>query len=536
MQSIPALSLVRNGDVEKPPVTPPEAELVVRKRLEVIVAGVYSAGNDDALSFMAFERKLREQLFALGCALVVLFLVVAEQRIAASIPARLKLGTRVFRRSPAQTRSVNTMFGVVRYTRLYMREAVVGAKKKRRGFHPVDAALGLGHDRMSMHVLALAARMATKLSFAEAKNTTGLAIPVAPSTEVIEQTVLGLGRHSQAWFEQRPRPEGDGDVLIIQIDSKGAPTATASELERRRGERRKRPDNASPRHRSRERRKRWPKKARRKKGDKSKNAKMATMFVMFTLKREGGKLLGPINRVVYASFATKAHVFAVARREANKRGFEPGSGKTIQLLTDGELCFATNAKKYFPEAIHTVDVVHIIEKLWAAGACIHREGSAAQKSWVELQKERLYDGRLHLVIDALRGQKSALAKSGHSTKWKLAQLARIQSYIEKRVAHANYKSLLAADLEIATGMVEGAIKHVIGKRCDHGGMRWIKERVEALLQLRCIEINGDWDAFIARVHDENWRAAREIGERRRLQANEPAALPKFTSSTKTCAA
>ena len=42
---------------------------------------------------------------------------------------------------------------------------------------------------------------------------------------------------------------------------------------------------------------------------------------------------------------------------------------------------------------------------------------------------------------------------------------------------------------------------MIAKRCDHGGMRWIKERAEALLKLRCIDINGEWDAFIDAVHD-----------------------------------
>lgn len=30
------------------------------------------------------------------------------------------------------------------------------------------------------------------------------------------------------------------------------------------------------------------------------------------------------------------------------------------------------------------------------------------------------------------------------------------------------------DLELASGMVEGAIKHVIGQRFDNGGMRWIR--------------------------------------------------------------
>ena len=89
----------------------------------------------------------------------------------------------------------------------------------------------------------------------------------------------------------------------------------------------------------------------------------------------------------------------------------------------------------------------------------------------------------------------------------------------------NYHELLAQDLEVGSGAVEGAIKNVIGKRCDHGGMRWIKERVEALLQLRCIEINGHWDPFVAMVNDRLRSDGLATGERPRLQSDSPAPLP-----------
>jgi hypothetical protein len=89
----------------------------------------------------------------------------------------------------------------------------------------------------------------------------------------------------------------------------------------------------------------------------------------------------------------------------------------------------------------------------------------------------------------------------------------------------NYDELVARDLEIGTGPVEGAIKHIMHRRMDHGGMRWIKERAEAFLQLRCIEVNGDWEAFVARVHDSVRAAMLEGGERVRLQQRHPAPLP-----------
>lgn len=65
----------------------------------------------------------------------------------------------------------------------------------------------------------------------------------------------------------------------------------------------------------------------------------------------------------------------------------------------------------------------------------------------------------------------------------------------------NYDELIDQDLEIGSGAVEGAVKHIVAKRCDQGGMRWIAERAEAVIQLRCIEVNGDWERFIELVHD-----------------------------------
>ena len=73
----------------------------------------------------------------------------------------------------------------------------------------------------------------------------------------------------------------------------------------------------------------------------------------------------------------------------------------------------------------------------------------------------------------------------------------------------NYQTLRKLDLEISSGAVEGAVNYVIAKRFDCGGMRWVKERAEALLHLRCIEINGDWEKFIDFVHDKTSRHCQE---------------------------
>ena len=177
--------------------------------------------------------------------------------------------------------------------------------------------------------------------------------------------VLGLGRHTGDWFESAPAPEGDGEVLVIQIDSKATPTATEEELEKRRGPRRENPHPGSQRHRRREARKRRGSRKRRKKGNKSKNGKMATIVTMYTLKMSAdGTLEGPINKKVYASYAPKRHAVAIARREADKRGFQRGSGKVVQIVTDGDNDLERYIDEYFPEAEHTIDVYHVTEYIW----------------------------------------------------------------------------------------------------------------------------------------------------------------------------
>ncbi len=503
------------------PQTKKELRMCVAEQSNALVSfAVDAADRED--TFSSFERQLRDRVFALARTIVALFLTCAEERVRGETPTRMRLHGRSFERTRARERSLTTWFGTVRYRRTYMRQVGV---KKNHGFFPLDVALGLVSDRFSFDVLAIVVRLATKLTFAEAKSTAEHFLPVVPSTEVIEQATLGLGSYTAEWFETAPAPEDDGDVLVILFDGKGAPTATERELRRRRGPRRDRPKAASKRHRGRKRRGRYDPLPRRKKGDKSKNARMATMVVMYTLRSQGTLLLGPINKRYYASFAPKKHAFAIARREADKRGFTGDSGLVIQIVTDGDPDLELYAGEFFPHATHhTLDVVHVVEKLWEAGGCFLREGSKALTAWVEEQKKRLYDGDTKSLLKELRRARRTLGRGKGKAK-RRKRMLEIIKYISKRNAMMGYAELMDEDLEVGSGAVEGAVKNVIGKRCDQGGMRWIRERVEAVVQLRCIELNGDWERFVEHVHDRVRQRGIDNGVRVRIQQKEPTQLP-----------
>jgi len=94
---------------------------------------------------------------------------------------------------------------------------------------------------------------------------------------------------------------------------------------------------------------------------------------------------------------------------------------------------------------------------------------------------------------------AAVPKTGPGNKYKRRRLAEIRDYLLKRFDHMNYHWLREADLEIASGSGEGAVNHLVAIRFDNGGMRWIKERAQPLLQLRCVDQNGDWDSSTCNV-------------------------------------
>jgi len=464
--------------------------------------------------FLAFEIQLIIKVMGLGCMFVELFLCMREAQFQATNP-QPQPG---YKRMDPKPRCLATFFGKVRYWRTYF-------YREGGGYYPLDIELGLTGDGFSMLIQSLAVRIATKMSYAQAVLILTLFLQWSPAQGSIESMVLGLGRHTGDWFESAPAPEGDGEVLVIQIDSKATPTATEEELEKRRGPRRENPHPGSQRHRRREARKRRGSKKRRKKGDKSKNGKMATIATMYTLKVSAdGTLEGPINKKVYASYAPKRHAVAIARREADKRGFQRGSGKVIQIVTDGDNDLERYINEYFPEAEHTIDVYHVTEYIWEAGHCLHREGSAELIEWVEEQKEALYDGRAAEIVEEIDKQLQRLDPSKQSVR---ERLEKIRNYLDKRVDKMNYDELRERDLEISSGAVEGAVNYVIAKRFDSSGMRWVKERAEHLLQLRCIEVNGDWDAFINFVHDRTQEQAQQQRKNLSLKRTKPAPLPTY---------
>lgn len=473
----------------------------------------------DAFRLCGFEELLWPKIALLYRLFVALFLAWRHERLNLQPhrDGRYRLKERF------ATRMIKTLCGVVAYGRAYLLDERIG-----QGWCPLDAALGITQDGFSLRVISLVTRLATRVSYRAAVLLFKGFVGWAPSTEAVECLALGLGRRAGIYMEQCPAPDQEGEVLVIEIDGKAIPTATAEELEKRRGPRQRHAKSCCcgcQRHRGQQKRRGKPRK-RRRKGDKSKHGRSATLVVMYTLKRgPDGLLHGPIHKKVWAMQGPRWRALQWARAQASKRGFAPNTTKTVQILVDGEKCLEQRLRKLFPNAIITLDVRHAQERLWKVGRQFHAEGSEELARWVEPLNTLLLAGKIEDLLTRLRELHDAVPRHGPNTKSKREVIAKQIGYFEPRQEMMRYDQYRVQDLVLASGAVEGAARYVVGERFDCAGMRWICELSEPLLQLRCIELNGDWDDFMRSVDEQN---CQELNQRQRVQirTKHPAKIPK----------
>ena len=71
------------------------------------------------------------------------------------------------------------------------------------------------------------------------------------------------------------------------------------------------------------------------------------------------------------------------------------------------------------------------------------------------------------------------------------------NYFAARREYMKYDEYLAAGYPIGSGVVEGACRHLVKDRMEQTGMRWRIAGAQAILNLRAIYLNDDWEAFHA---------------------------------------
>jgi hypothetical protein len=181
-----------------------------------------------------------------------------------------------------------------------------------------------------------------------------------------------------------------------------------------------------------------------------------------------------------------AFVWALACRCGLERA------QRVVLLGDGAEWIWRHVGGLLREAVCVVDWYHALEHVWTCGRLLHGEDSERTKCWVEALRTLLWEGQVRVILDRL-GQELARTRAPA----KRAALQTLITYLENQDERLAYDRFRAAGLDIGSGRVEAACKHVVALRMKRCGMRWSKTGSQNVLSLRTAWLNGDWNRLWA---------------------------------------
>jgi hypothetical protein len=172
--------------------------------------------------------------------------------------------------------------------------------------------------------------------------------------------------------------------------------------------------------------------------------------------------------------------------ETSKGGLEAEDIEAV--VADGSIWIWNQAQTNYGWAIQIVDWYHVGERVWLVGNTVYGEGKEKTKGWVEEQLDLLWEGESGEVIENVEE-----LKVRGKEKRKVVHQALTYLRNQEESGRLRYKYFRERGLPIGSGTVESACKNVVGARCKRSGMRWSREGVQKVLNLRCELLSGRWD-------------------------------------------
>jgi hypothetical protein len=186
-------------------------------------------------------------------------------------------------------------------------------------------------------------------------------------------------------------------------------------------------------------------------------------------------------------------VIATMFDEAERR--DPDHERTWVALVDGnnQQIDAITAQATARHVTVTVliDFVHVLEYLWKAAWTFFTPGDPDAEDWVAGQARTVLAGRAVDAAATITHQ----ADTGRFRGTERTGADEAVAYLRRKAPYLAYPTALANGWQIATGIIEGAARFLIKDRMDITGARWTISGAEAVLRLRAVIANGDFDDY-----------------------------------------
>jgi hypothetical protein len=116
---------------------------------------------------------------------------------------------------------------------------------------------------------------------------------------------------------------------------------------------------------------------------------------------------------------------------------------------------------------------------------------ALARDWVHERSRLILQGDALQVAERIRARVPGSKLTAAQRKSALEAA----TYLTNKAPHLDYPTALARGWPIATGVIEGACRHLVADRLEIGGARRGPDTAEAILTLRAIVTNGDYPDY-----------------------------------------
>lgn len=406
----------------------------------------------------------------------------------------LEDGRRLQRSQDLKTREYLSVFGPVSIDR-YVYAQREGQKAE---FIPLDARLALPESKFSYLLQDFDQHLATEAPFQQVSHTMQRILGIRQHVDSLERTNRKIAEHAEQFRSRQKAPPAneEGAIFVETADGKGVPI--------------RRPADAPPieNHQPRS----GPK------PDRKKIATVASVYSVDPYPRTAEEVVESLFRTpdeqrsdsrqrprpcykrVRAclnytdpegeEMNARAIMFGWIVDEINARN--PDQDKPTVCIMDGEEALWNEIEVFQgnDNRIEILDLLHVTPRLWkAAHLFCHSKKEATQ--FVRQRVLSVLQGQIGSVLRGLRRMATRrLSKESQAT------INTICQYFENNRHRMRYDHYLAQGYPIASGVIEGACRHVVKDRMERTGMNWVLAGAKAMLELRSISLSDNWDDFV----------------------------------------
>lgn len=457
--------------------TPNSAVIIQEVRAEFEGLLGYVTGESAQQARAAeIERGLLKRLLGLGAQLLLLYFVQRAQ----SYPRTPQLSAQgeELPYHGQRTRAYFSLFGKLNVPRPYFYRAGVG------GSSPLDGELSLGEECYSEPLREMVEELAVCMPYERACHFVARHFGHRLSRQTVQHLVVEDAGAVLDYYQQQPAlpPRPEATILVVQADGKGVPLVRESPQPRKvrlgRGEKRNQKKEAvvtttyrvAPYVRTPEQ-------------------VLAALFASTPAEEDRAARPVPQDKQLWATLDGKDAALARLQVAVARREGSPIEGRVA--LCDGCEALQQRLGQHFADFTVVLDIIHVSEYLWKGATALWGESDPQRLPWVQAHLLSLLKGEAQAVIESLRTQAAEAALSAQAQR----QLKQSAAYLARNLPYMAYDQYLAKGWPIASGVIEGACRHLVKDRMELSGMRWTQAGAEQLLRLRAVYENGDWRAY-----------------------------------------